>query len=286
MVRSERLCECGPYDFYIGLDGIHIAFNSITTMSGNPSRTRRFGSSSQNHGQKRGVRPPASTALIVFAKAPVAGQVKTRLCPPLTPDEAASLHGSLVLDLLERCQSLKECDRILAGAPTPEHPFFGAMKARFKIPIWEQVGDDLGARMAHAIQAALGSSYQSVLIVGTDIPGITVSLITTAFKSLQDHDIVLGPTIDGGYYLIGLRSPAPELFENMPWSTDQVFFFTQEKAKAIGLSLKILPRLRDLDTVDDLQVFIQESKDRKSQVFSSRTKNVLQELEKRVATRQ
>ena len=255
-------------------------------MPGKPSQARRPGSSQRSHGRNLPAPPPASAALIVFAKAPVAGQVKTRLSPPLTPDEAASLHGSLVLDLLERCQSLKGCDRILAGAPTPEHPFFGAMKTRFKIPVWDQVGHDLGGRMTHAFQSALGSPYQAVLIVGTDIPGITVPLISTAFKSLQDHDVVVGPTVDGGYYLIGLRSPIPELFENIPWSTDTVFSLTQEKTTALGLSLKILPMLRDLDTVEDLQVFIQESKDRKSQVFSSRTKNVLQELEKRVATRE
>ncbi len=254
-------------------------------MSDKPSRTRRSGSSQRGRNRNRAVPPPASAALIVFAKAPVAGYVKTRLCPPLTPDEAASLHGSLVLDLLERCQSLKGCDRILAGSPTPDHPFFGAMNTRFKIPIWDQVGDDLGARMAQAFHSALGSPYQSAIIIGTDIPDITAPLMTTAFKSLQDHDVVLGPTIDGGYYLIGLRTPVPELFEHIPWSTDKVFSLTQEKIQALGLSLKILPMLRDLDTVEDLHLFIQESKDRKNQTFSSRTKNVLQELEKRVATR-
>ncbi len=254
-------------------------------MSGKPSRIRRPGSSQQGHGRNRPTARPNSAALIVFAKAPIEGYVKTRLCPPLTPDEAASLHGSLVLDLLERCQSLQGCDRILAGAPTPDHPFFGAMKTRFKIPIWGQVGDDLGARMAHAFQSALGSPYQSVIIIGTDIPGLTVPLISSAFKSLQDHDIVLGPTIDGGYSLIGLRSPAPQIFENIPWSTDVVFSLTQEKANAMGLSVKVLPMLRDLDTVEDLQAFIKESKDPKKQVFSSRTNNVLLELEKRVAMR-
>jgi len=228
---------------------------------------------------------PNSAALIIFAKAPVEGYVKTRLCPPLTPDEAASLHGSLVLDLLEKCKSLQSCDRILAGAPTPEHPFFGAMKARFNIPIWGQVGPDLGSRMAHAFKLALGSPYQSVIIIGTDIPGITVSLISTALKNLQNHDIVVGPTVDGGYYLIGLRSPVPELFEQIPWSTDQVLSLTKEKAQSLRLSVKVLPMLRDLDTMEDLQDFIKESKDPKNQVFSSRTKNVLQELEKRIAMR-
>ncbi len=255
-------------------------------MSGNPSRTRRSGSSQQGHGRKRPTPPPNSSALIVFAKAPIEGYVKTRLCPPLTPDEAASLHGSLVLDLLERCQTLKGCDRILAGAPTPDHPFFRAMNTRFNIPIWEQVGDDLGARMSNAFQSALGAPYQSAVIIGTDIPGITAQLISSALKSLQDHDVVLGPTEDGGYYLIGLRSPSPQLLEQIPWSTDAVFSLTQEKAKAMGLSLKTLPMLRDLDTIEDLQAFIQESKDKKNQIFSSRTKNVLLELEKRVAQRQ
>ncbi len=254
-------------------------------MSGNHSRTRRSNFYKGGPGRK-GTRPfPTSTALIIFAKAPIAGQVKTRLCPPLTPDESASLHGSLVLDLLERCQTLKGCDRVLAGAPTSDHPFFRAMNTRFKIPIWQQVGDDLGARMSQAFQSALGENYHSAMIIGTDIPGLTVPLMTTACKSLQDHDLVLGPTEDGGYYLIGLRKPVMELFEHIPWSTDSVFSLTQEKAQALGLSLKILPMLRDLDTVEDLQIFIQSSKDRKNQLFSSRTKNVLQELEKRLTSR-
>ncbi len=255
-------------------------------MSGNSFRKRRPNAPTRSHGRKAMPQPPAQSALIVFAKAPIEGYVKTRLCPPLTPDEAASLHGSLVLDLLERCQGLKACDRKLAGAPTSDHPFFSAMNTRFKMPIWEQVGDDLGARMSHAFQSALGTPYQSAIIIGTDIPGITVQLISSALKSLQEHDVVVGPTEDGGYYLIGLRSPAPQLFENIPWSTDSVFVQTREKANAMGLSLKVLPMLRDLDTIEDLQAFIQESKDKKNQIFSSRTKNVLLELEKRVAQRQ
>ncbi len=254
-------------------------------MAPNPSRKGRSGFSKRGQDRKRPTPQPASAALIVFAKAPIEGYVKTRLCPPLTSDEAASLHGSLVLDVLERCQSLKACDQILAGTPTSDHPFFGAMKTRFKIPIWEQVGEDLGERMAQAFQTAFGSPYQSVIIIGTDIPGITVQLLSTAFKNLQEHDVVLGPTVDGGYYLIGLRAPKSELFENIPWSTDQVFSLTQKKAEAMNLSLKVLPTLRDLDTIEDLQTCIQESKDRKNQNFSNRTKNVLQELEKRVATR-
>jgi rSAM/selenodomain-associated transferase 1 len=228
----------------------------------------------------------ASAAIIVFAKAPVAGQVKTRLCPPLTPDEAASLHGSLVLDILERCQTLKGYDRILAGTPSSHHPFFRAMEARFKIPVWDQIGDDLGTRMASAFKQALGSPYRSVVVIGTDIPGINGPLLTTAVESLQDHDVVLGPTMDGGYYLIGLHFPVPDLFENIPWSTEQVYALTEQKIKMLGLTLKILPKLRDLDTAEDLHICIRDSKDRQNQTFSSRTKNVLQELAKRMTNRE
>jgi uncharacterized protein len=227
-----------------------------------------------------------SSAVIIFAKAPVAGQVKTRLCPPLTPDEAASLHGSLVLDVLERCQSLKGAACILAGTPSSHHPFFRAMEARFKIPVWDQMGDDLGTRMVSVFQKAFDSSYRTAIVIGTDIPGIDQTLLMSAGKSLQDYDVVLGPTVDGGYYLLGLRSPEPELFEQMPWSTNQVYALTKQKIEASGLSVKILPELRDLDTVEDLQAFIQDAKDRQNPIFSSRTKNLLQELSKRLTCRE
>lgn len=256
------------------------------TPSGNDPAVRRSRPSHQSQGGRRRSLPPATSAIIVFAKAPVAGQVKTRLCPPLTPDEAASLHGSLVLDILERCQSLRGYDCILAGTPSPHHPFFRAMEARFKIPVWDQIGDDLGTRMASAFKQALGPPYRSVVVIGTDIPGINGPLLTTALDSLHDHDVVLGPTMDGGYYLIGLRTPVPELFENIPWSTEQVYALTEQKVKMLGLSLKILPKLRDLDTVEDLHMCIRDSKDRQNQMFSSRTKNVLQELAKRLTNRE
>ncbi|HBP89101.1 MAG TPA: TIGR04282 family arsenosugar biosynthesis glycosyltransferase [Nitrospirales bacterium] len=255
------------------------------TPSGNPPAAHRPRRQHQGQGETRRSLPPASAAIIVFAKAPVAGQVKTRLCPPLTPDEAASLHGSLVLDILERCQSLKGYDRILAGTPSPHHPFFRAMEARFKIPVWDQQGEDLGARIAWVFKQALDVPYRSVVVTGTDIPGINGPLLTTALKSLQDHDVVLGPTVDGGYYLIGLRSYVPDLFKNIPWSTDQVYALTEQKVKMLGLSLKILPTLRDLDTVEDLHMCIRDSKDRQNQMFSSRTKNVLQELAIRLTNR-
>jgi len=227
----------------------------------------------------------AFAAVVVFAKAPMEGEVKTRLCPPLTPDEAASLHGSLVMDLLEKCQAVKGCDRILAASPTSQHPFFKAMEARFKVKLWEQTGETLGARMAKTFQEGLVSAYQALVIVGTDIPELAPRMVTQAITALRDHDVVLGPTFDGGYYLVGLRKYVPEIFLDIPWSTDQVCELTEQHIQRLGLSMARLPTLRDIDTIEDLQAMIRDLKGPGSSLVSQRTKNVLTELEKRLKAR-
>jgi len=189
------------------------------------------------------------------------------------------------MDMLERCQTVKGCDRILAGSPTSRHPFFKAMEARFKVTLWEQRGEDVGVRMGNVFQEGLASAYHALVIVGTDIPGISAQLVTQAFSALRNHDVVLGPTSDGGYYLIGLRRAVPELFQDMPWSTDHVCELTKRKAQALGLSMALLPPLRDVDTIEDLQAIIQDSKRPGSTLVSQRTKKVLLELEKRLQVR-
>lgn len=224
-------------------------------------------------------RSQADSALIIFAKAPVAGQVKTRLCPPLTPDEAASLHGSMVLDMLERSRGsafgspkargsrLDDLqrrpspllDRFLACAPSPDHVFFKILAERYDVRLLAQTGDDLGARMARAIADVFALGYRRTLAIGTDVPTLPPSTFGEALALLDTHDLVLGPAQDGGYYLIGLRQPAPELFEGIPWSTDRVLSVTQQKAAALGWRVALLPIRRDLDTVEDLLALIEEA---------------------------
>ncbi|NKB81952.1 MAG: DUF2064 domain-containing protein [Nitrospirales bacterium] len=228
----------------------------------------------------------ASWLLMVFAKAPIPGQVKTRLCPPLTEDEAATLHGSVVLDTLERSKTVREFDRILACAPSPDHPFFQTVGTKYSLPLWQQVGIDLGARMAQAFQMAFDHGYQGAMLVGTDLPTLGTTIYHQALKALSTHDLVLGPTVDGGYYLIGLRKPTPSLFEEIPWSTQEVCVSTQRKAQQLGLSIGLLPRLRDIDTIEDLHQFTNETQGPEKKNFSTRTIGVLQALAKRLATRQ
>jgi rSAM/selenodomain-associated transferase 1 len=206
--------------------------------------------------------PASGAALVLFAKAPVPGQVKTRLCPPLTPDEAATLHGTFVLDALESSasaasrglpkQSPKRFDRILACWPSSEHVFFQIMQERHGVGIIDQVGDDLGARMAAAADEMFARGYKRVLLAGTDLPDLPESVYEQALALLATPDVVLGPSFDGGYYLIGLAHPAAQLFRDVPWSTDQVLHITLAKAEQTGLSTAQLSMQRDIDTLDDL----------------------------------
>ena len=228
----------------------------------------------------------SSAALIIFAKAPIPGQVKTRLCPPLAPDEAATLHGTMVLDTLERSRNLLGFDRFLACAPSKQHPFFKAIEARQGVRLLEQTNGDLGSRMHHAFSAAFDLGFQSAVIVGTDLPTVHSEMFRQALHALADNDGVLGPSVDGGYYLIGLNKLAPELFSDIPWSTDQVFTLTQQKAQSLGLSMKLLTQRRDLDTITDLQLFIKETQGPGKTTISSRTAQVIKTLAKRLTTRE
>ena len=198
----------------------------------------------------------ASAGLIVFAKAPIPGEVKTRLCPPLDSDEAASLHGTLVLDTIERTKGLQGITLFVAGTPDLAHPFFKVLEGRYGAKLLLQRGPDLGSRMQWAMQDAFEQGAQEVLLIGTDLPALPRAHLVEALTLIKSHEIVLGPTADGGYYLIGLRKMIPALFDGIAWSTPTVFAETKKKIEAAGLSLGLLPECRDLDTLDDLKAFI------------------------------
>jgi uncharacterized protein len=203
--------------------------------------------------------PPTAglAALIIFVKAPIPGQVKTRLCPPLTEEEAATLHGSLVLDVLERTR-LPGVDRFMACAPSANHVFFKIMEERHRVRLLTQSNGDLGVRMRAALGAVLSGGYRAAVLIGTDVPAISRPLLSQAFARLDTHDVVLGPAVDGGYYLLGVKHFIPDLFDNMPWSTDRVCTMTEERARALQLKTALLPRHRDLDTVQDLLAILEE----------------------------
>ena len=239
--------------------------------------------------------PALSTALVIFAKAPIPGEVKTRLCPPLTPDEAATLHGSFVLDMLERSKTavvkLKlPFDRYLACAPSSTLVFFKIMEERQGEKLIDQTGDDLGARLSQTFETMFARGYTRVLIVGTDVPSLPLDHYQQALALLESHDLVLGPALDGGYYLIGLKRTAHDLFVGIPWSTERVLGMTQDKATTLGLKTASIPPWRDVDTIDDLHALIESSaldakRPKNEQSFSNRTAGTLQLLAKRLQSR-
>jgi hypothetical protein len=249
--------------------------------------------------------------LVIFAKAPIPGEVKTRLCPPLTPDEAATLHGTFVLDVLEQTRLAAgtsglrrkshpsplatrpapiSFDRYLACSPAADHVFFKIMEERQGVRLLDQVGPDLGARMHQTFTTLFGRGYRQVLIIGTDAPTLPPSTYQDALALLKDHDVVLGPALDGGYYLIGLKKPVPELFAGIPWSTDQVLPLTRKKAAELMVTIGLLKERRDVDTIEDLQSLIDEcaadaKRPTRSRILSMRTAGTLQLLAKRLPVR-
>ena len=248
----------------------------------------------ENHKTTAAVREQQD-ALVIFAKAPIPGQVKTRLCPPLTPDEAATVHGSFVIDTLERSRTAVAkyrlpVDRYLACAPSCTLPFFKIMEERQAVRLLDQEGPDLGARMHRICETLFSRSYRRVVIIGTDVPSLPLERYQQAFDLLNRFDLALGPALDGGYYVIGLKQPARALFEDMPWSTDRVLALTREKAASLGLSIGELAEWRDIDTIDDLNQLIDASrldarKPKQEQSFSSRTSGALQLLATRLHSR-
>jgi rSAM/selenodomain-associated transferase 1 len=237
----------------------------------------------------------AEWALVIFAKAPIPGGVKTRLCPPLTPDEAATLHGSFVLDTLERtkaaCSTFRlPAVRLLACAPSSTHVFFRIMAERHGVLLLDQQGKDLGERMHRAFVDCFAQGFARVVLVGTDVPSLPLIHYQQAFGGLETHDLVLGPAQDGGYYLIGLTRPAADLFQDIPWSSEQVLAATQDRADRAALRTTLLPAWRDIDTIDDLRALIQESANeahqpRSGRNVSMRTAGALALLDKRLRIR-
>jgi len=193
-----------------------------------------------------------TAVLAVFLRAPRPGAVKTRLVPALGPDSAVLLYRALAEHVLAATRPrASEYERRLYFAP----PEAGAeMEAWRPAETWiPQAGADLGARMSAAIEGELGRGADRVAIVGSDVPGLTRGDVLSALGALEDHDLAVGPARDGGYYLIALARPRPELFRGIAWGTSAVFAATMERAATLGLTVRVLEERRDIDTPDDVR---------------------------------
>lgn len=191
--------------------------------------------------------------LVIFAKAPVAGQVKTRLIPSLGAQGAADLHYRLLDHTLSWAAALDHAT-VELWSPDTKHR---AMHTYGK-PVYQQMGLDLGQRMANAFERVLDRA-PAALIVGTDCPTLNAEIVTDAFALLSDSaDVVLGPAEDGGYYLIGMRESTPSLFNEIEWGGEQVFADTVMKLDRSESIWRELPRLWDVDRPEDVDRLLAE----------------------------
>lgn len=199
--------------------------------------------------------PPLSIdrRLILFGRYPVPGQTKTRLIPLLGALGAAELQRELTESALSTLvgTGLSPVDFAFAGGTKRQ---VRSWLADDKISFYPQSGGDLGARMQSALEAALTRGARQAVLVGTDVPGMTAGHIARAFDALADHDLVLGPCEDGGYWLIGCRRRVA-VFADIDWGTDQVLDQTVASAERLGLSVLLLSPLNDMDTPADLRAW-------------------------------
>lgn len=187
-------------------------------------------------------------AVIVMVKAPVPGTVKTRLLLP--PEDAAALASAFAADAVQNARAVAEV--LIAYAPDNGRAILEPLLAS-DLHWTPQRGRGLGERLAGAMADAAALGLGPLLVIGTDSPTLPPAYLTQTLTLLAETDVVLGPTEDGGFYLLGTHRPQPELFENVAWSTAEVLAQTAENARAHGHTVSFLPPWYDIDTPEDLE---------------------------------
>ena len=202
--------------------------------------------------------PSTTECLIIFTRYPEPGKTKTRLIPLLGAEGAAILQRQMTE------QKLAEVNQLLSFYPLSVEVHFAGGNEQL-MQEWlglnwvyrRQNEGDLGGRMASAFQLSFAAGMTAVVLIGSDCPDLNASLMAKSFQLLRQHDLILGPALDGGYYLIGLRRLIPELFTGIPWSTAEVLQQTLSIAQRLGLTVAKLPLLSDVDRPEDLSVWQQ-----------------------------
>ena len=191
--------------------------------------------------------------LLLFTRYPKAGETKTRLIPVLGKRGAAHLQRTMSEKTFAMARKLSSRRKLslrihyTGGSQLEMQQWLNG-----KIPCIRQVGGSLGDRLIHAFRGAFVGNTSRVIAIGTDCPTLTPEIVEKGFQNLADYDLVLGPALDGGYYLIGLQKEEPALFSQIPWGLGQVLDQTLKRAEKLGLSVLLLEPLADVDRPEDL----------------------------------
>ena len=190
--------------------------------------------------------------LQIFARAPIAGHVKTRLIPALGADGAAQLHTQLSRDILSMATTANLCPVELWCSPDTEHRFFAECRTRYPLTLRSQTTGDIGDKMKDAAMSAL-AHHRYVVIIGTDCPALCSEDISEALQTLrQGFDVCLKPAEDGGYVLIAMRRRIDAVFDDIPWGTCEVMPATRQRLDSLSVAYHELRTTWDLDRPDDL----------------------------------
>jgi uncharacterized protein len=188
--------------------------------------------------------------LMLFVRNPELGKVKTRLAASVGPETALDIYLHLLRHTRDITQHLP-CDKVVYYSDKIEQDDLWP-NAQYRKKL-QQANGDLGNKMEMAFEVAFAEGYTSVVIIGSDCPQLSSEIINQAFEELKTHEVVIGPALDGGYYLLGMKHLHPEFFHNKRWSTEHVFPDTLHDIERLHLSHTLLPYLSDIDRLEDLQ---------------------------------
>ncbi|MBD3671114.1 MAG: TIGR04282 family arsenosugar biosynthesis glycosyltransferase [Gammaproteobacteria bacterium] len=193
-------------------------------------------------------------SIVLFAKAPVAGRVKTRMMPQLTAEQACRLHERLLQGTLKRI-ALASLSPMYLYSTATDHPYIQHCAETFEIPLRQQVGNNLGERMYHALQQQLEQDRNDAcILIGSDCPDMDQNYLRQAVTALQEgNDVVIGPAEDGGYVLLGCRRISAAMFDDIEWGRETVLEETRSRLDRLGWCYHELSTLTDLDRYEDLE---------------------------------
>ncbi len=198
--------------------------------------------------------------LIVFAREPIPGAVKTRLAASIGDHAAAELYETMLQDVLKTARQVTGAEPVVYWACAEES--LPLLAERYRCSSHRQSQGDLGQRMQGAFEEVFAAGCEYCCIIGSDAPDLPPSFISEAYQllAMQRTDVVFGPSRDGGYYLLGMKQVWPQFFTNIPWSSTEVLQQSLVAARKSGLTVALLPEWHDIDTVEDLLAF-QERKE-------------------------
>lgn len=211
--------------------------------------------------------------LIVFAKEPANGMVKTRLRSCFSDADLIRLYKAFVKDTLAVINDIRNARKILAFSSQSSPRFLKSVAGGFEMI--EQRGRTLGDRMYNAFVYAHESKPGKTVIIGTDSPTLPSTLLGKAFKALTRRDMVIGPSIDGGYYLIGMKEPCADIFKGVRWSSSSVLKQTFNKARSLGMTTELLEKWHDVDDYGSLRRLKIELTEEKNSNIARNTREVL-----------